>query len=256
MFAYRSILREPPRPAVIRENPRAPWLAVSVVCFGAFMGQLDASIVTITFPVNVPVGIAAVVAGRYLLPRTRQFSPPGRFDGPGTALLVTSTSALLLALSAVSGLSLPAWLAALLAVLAVAAAAAFIRREARTGHPLIPVRLLRSRPLAFGLAGAVCGYLALFGPLVLIPQVLARGPGDAARTGLLLSALPVGFGLAALLGDLLLPKTWNDRRRSLAGALLTCAVMGASVVVPVTRPPSCRSSPWPAWASSCPRTTR
>ena len=369
MFAYRSILREAPRPTVIRENSRAPWLAVSVVCFGAFMGQLDASIVAITFPamqrefgapvaavqwvslsyllgliamlapagrlgdavgrklvytygfvaftvasaacglapslgalvtlrlvqavgaamlqansvalvttsapkarmrfalgvqagaqaaglalgptlgglltatagwravywVNVPVGIAAVVAGRYLLPRTRQFSPPGRFDWLGTALLVTSTSALLLALSAVSGLSLPAWLTVLLAVLALAAAATFIRREARTRHPLIPVRLLRSRPLAFGLAGAACGYLALFGPLVLIPQVLASGPGGAARTGLLLSALPVGFGLAALLGDLLLPKTWNDRRRALAGALLTCAVMGASVVAPVNQ---------------------
>ena len=89
------------------------------------------------------------------------------------------------ALRGVRAESLPAWLAALLAVLAVAAAAAFIRREARTGHPLIPVRLLKSRPLAFGLAGAVCGYLALFGPLVLIPLVLARGPGDAARTGLL-----------------------------------------------------------------------
>src|SRR2546423_15592779 len=127
MFAHRSILREPPRPAVIRENPRAPWLAVGVVCFGAFMGQLDASIVAITFPAvqhefSAPVaavqwvslsyllGIAAVVAGRYLLPRTRQFSPPGRFDWPGTALLVTSTSALLLAPSAGSGLSLPAWL--------------------------------------------------------------------------------------------------------------------------------------------------
>jgi hypothetical protein len=43
MFAYRSILHEPPRPAFIRENLRAPWLAVGVVCFGAFMGQLDAS---------------------------------------------------------------------------------------------------------------------------------------------------------------------------------------------------------------------
>jgi MFS family permease len=88
---------------------------------------------------------------------------------------VTSTSALLLALSAMSGLSLPAGLAALLAVLALAAAAAFIRREARTRHPLIPVRLLRSPALAFGLAGAACGYLALFGPLVLIPQVLGLG---------------------------------------------------------------------------------
>ena len=35
MFAYRSILHEQARPAVIRESRRAPWLAVSVVCFGA-----------------------------------------------------------------------------------------------------------------------------------------------------------------------------------------------------------------------------
>ena len=369
MFGYRSILQEPPRPVVIRESRRAPWLAVGVVCFGAFMSQLDASIVAITFPamehefsapvaavqwvslgyllgliamlapagrlgdaigrklvytygfvfftvasaacglasslgvlvalrlaqaagaamlqansvalvttsapkarmrfalgvqagaqsvglalgptlgglltatagwravywVNVPVGLVAVVAGRYLLPRTRHFSPPGKFDAPGTGLLVIATSALLLALSAVSGLSLPAWLTAFLAVLAVAATAAFIRREARAGHPLIPVRLLRSRPLALGLAGAACGYLALFGPLVLIPQVLAREPGGTARAGLLLSALPLGFGLAALLGDLVLPEAWGDRRRALTGALLTCAVMGASIVVPVTQ---------------------
>jgi DNA-binding MarR family transcriptional regulator len=50
MFDYRSILRERARPAVIRESRRAPWLTVGVVCFGAFMGQLDASIVTVTFP--------------------------------------------------------------------------------------------------------------------------------------------------------------------------------------------------------------
>ena len=367
MFAYRSILHEQARPAVIRESRRAPWLAVSVVCFGAFMGQLDASIVTITFPamerdfsvpvaavqwvsliyllglvamlapagrlgdavgrklvytygfavftvasaacglapslgvlvalrliqaigaamlqansvalvttsapkarmrfalgvqagaqsvglalgptlggllittvgwravywVNVPVGIAAVVAGRYLLPRTRQFSRPEKFDWPGTLLLVAWASALLLVLSAASGLSLPAWLAALFAALALAGAAAFIRRESSTGHPLIPVWLLRSRPLAFALLGAACGYLTLFGPLVLIPQVL--GHTSTARAGLLLSALPLGFGLAALLGDLVLPKAWGDRRRGFAGALLTCTAMCPATVVPVTQ---------------------
>jgi len=367
MFAYRSILHEQARPAAIRESRQAPWLAVSVVCFGAFMGQLDASIVTITFPamerdfsvpiaavqwvsliyllglvallapagrlgdavgrklvytygfavftvasaacglapslgalvalrliqaigaamlqansvalvttsapkarmrfalgvqagaqavglalgptlgglltttvgwravywVNVPVGIAAVVAGRYLLPRTRQFSRPEKFDWPGTLLLVTWTSALLLVLSAASGLSVPAWLAALLAALAIAGAAAFIRREASTRHPLIPVWLLRSRPLALALAGAACGYLTLFGPLVLIPQVLTHG-GSAARTGLLLSALPLGFGLAALFGDLVLPRAWEDRRRGFAGALLACAVMCTAIAAPLT----------------------
>src|SRR5580698_7491433 len=259
MFAYRSILHEQARPAVIRESRQAPWLAVSVVCFGAFMGQLDASIVTITFPamerdfsvpvaavqwvslvyllglvallapagrlgdaagrklvytygfavftlasaacglapslgalvglrliqaagaamlqsnsvalvttsapknrmrfalgvqagaqsvglalgptlgglitstvgwravywVNVPFGIAAIVAGRYLLPRTRQFSRPEKFDWPGTLLLVAWTSGLLLVLSAASGLTMPAWLIIALAVLTAVAMAAF-----------------------------------------------------------------------------------------------------------------------------------
>jgi MFS family permease len=367
MFAYRSILREPRRPAAVRESPRAPWLAVAVVCFGAFMGQLDASIVTITFPalehdfgapvaavqwvslayllglvallapagrlgdavgrklvytygfvvftvaslacglapslgalvllrlvqavgaamlqsnsvalvttsapkdkmrfalgvqagaqsiglalgptlgglltatvgwravywVNVPVGLAAIVAGRYLLPRTREFSRPERFDWPGTLLLVAWTSALLLVLSAASGLDLPVWTSALLAALALAGLAAFIRREVTTRHPLIPVWLLRSAPLARGLAGAACGYLALFGPLVLIPQLLGHDLGEA-RTGLVLSALPLGFGLAALFGDAVLPRAWTDSQRGFAGAALTCVVMCASVFMPVT----------------------
>jgi len=70
---------------------------------------------------------------------------------------------------------------------------------------------------------------------VLIPQVLTHGLGSAARTGLLLSALPLGFGLAALFGDLVLPRAWGDRRRGFAGALLACAVMCAAIVVPVTQ---------------------
>lgn len=368
MFGYRSILREPARPTAVRKSRWAPWLAVGVVCFGAFMGQLDASIVTITFPamehdfgvpvagvqwvslvyllglvallapagrlgdgvgrklvytcgfavftvasaacglapslsalvlfrlaqavgaamlqsnsvalvttsapkdrmrfalgvqagaqaiglalgptlgglltatvgwravywVNVPVGLAAIVAGRYLLPRTRQFGRPERFDWPGTLLLVAWTSAMLLVLSAASGLSLPIWLTVLLAGFGLAGLAAFIRREVTTKHPLIPVWLLRCVPLTRGLAGAACGYLVLFGPLVLIPQLLGRDLGSEARTGLLLSALPLGFGLAALFGDAVLPRGWNDSQRGFAGAMLTCAVMGASVVVPVT----------------------
>jgi MFS family permease len=67
-----------------------------------------------------------------------------------------------------------------------------------------------------------------------LPQVLGLGSGGQARTGLLLSALPLGFGVAALFGDAMLPKRWADGRRGSAGALLTCAVMGASIFVPMT----------------------
>ncbi|MGH3744155.1 MAG: hypothetical protein ACRDTP_04775, partial [Mycobacteriales bacterium] len=48
---YRLLrLLEPARPGRIRDSRRAWLLVVGTVCVGAFMGQLDASIVTLTFP--------------------------------------------------------------------------------------------------------------------------------------------------------------------------------------------------------------
>jgi MFS family permease len=44
------LLREPARPARIRQSPRACAFVVGTVCIGAFMGQLDASIVTLALP--------------------------------------------------------------------------------------------------------------------------------------------------------------------------------------------------------------
>lgn len=88
MFCNRSILNrvlltESPRPEVIRRNRMAPWLAVAVVCFGAFMGQLDASIVTLTFrPMehDFHAALAAVqwVSLGYLLVLVALVTPVGR----------------------------------------------------------------------------------------------------------------------------------------------------------------------------------
>ena len=117
MFAYRSILREPPRPTVIRENPRAPWLAVSVVCFGAFMGQLDASIVAITFPAmqrefSAPVAAVQWVSLSYLLGLIAMLAPAGRLgDAVGRKLVYTYGFVAFTVASAACGLapSLGVW---------------------------------------------------------------------------------------------------------------------------------------------------
>src|ERR1700733_3414405 len=367
MFGYRSILAEAPRPDVIRRYPRAPWLAVGVVCFGAFMGQLDASIVTLTFRpmqhefgaplaavqwvslgyllalvamlapagriadavgrklvygygfiifiagsaacglarslavlvafrlvqaagaamlqansvalvttsvpaprmrfalgvqaaaqaiglglgpilgglltetvgwravywINVPVGCVAVVAGRYLLPRTRRRSRTDSFDWPGAALLAATTSATLLVLSAAGGLALPHGAVAGLAVAAVLAGAGFAVRAARARFPLIPRPLQRSLRLALGLGGALLGYLTLFGPLVLLPQVLA-GTTTELGIGLVLSALPAGFGVAALVGEALLPKSLGNRPRGVTGALICAFALVMLGVMPMS----------------------
>ncbi|MGH7697716.1 MAG: MFS transporter [Candidatus Dormibacteria bacterium] len=47
---WRRLAVEPARPAAIRDSPNAAWLVVGSVCIGAFMGQLDASIVVIALP--------------------------------------------------------------------------------------------------------------------------------------------------------------------------------------------------------------
>jgi EmrB/QacA subfamily drug resistance transporter len=47
---WGRLLVEPARPDAIRGRRGAEWLVVATVCIGAFMGQLDASIVTLTLP--------------------------------------------------------------------------------------------------------------------------------------------------------------------------------------------------------------
>jgi MFS family permease len=183
------------------------------------------------FGVNVPVGVIAVVAGYYLLPRTRQRRSVGSFDAAGLVWLATATTALLLAVSAESGLRLGLPVEIALGVVTVVAAVAFVRREYRAASPLVDLRALRAPVLSYGLIGALFSYLVLFGPLVLVPVVLGGGSGTSA--GLVLTALPAGFALAAVLAERTLPASWSDQRRAVVGAVMCVAATAALSVSPI-----------------------
>jgi MFS family permease len=183
------------------------------------------------FGINVPVGVVAVVAGRYLLPRTRERTPLRELDWPGLALLATAATAGLLAVSAVSGLPLPAWAVLALAVVTLVAAGGFAWRERRAADPLLDPALLGRGTVGVGLLGALGGYLVLFGPLVLVPVVLADLGVAEQRTGLVLTALPAGFALAATAGGRL-RALGDDQRRCRAGALVVVAALALLVVAP------------------------
>ena len=89
----RHLLTEPRRPAWLRESPHAHWFVVATVCIGAFMGQLDASIVTLALPhierdLHSTVGAVEWVALSYLLVLIATVTVVGRMaDAVGRKLL-------------------------------------------------------------------------------------------------------------------------------------------------------------------------
>ncbi|MCC9310997.1 MFS transporter [Kitasatospora sp. RB6PN24] len=184
------------------------------------------------FGVNVPIGILSLVAGHYLLPRTRKGTAGARIDVLDVLLLGCTTTALLLTLSVASGLGLPAWTAVLPALVCAGSGWAFLRRQNRRPDPLIDLALLRSARLGPGLLAGLCGYLVLFGPLVLVPVELTRQGTSALTTGLVLTALPVGFAVAATSAERLLPATWGNARRSQAGAFGCVAALALLAALP------------------------
>ncbi len=91
----QRLLVERARPDRIRQWPRAPWLAVATVCVGAFMGQLDASIVTLAIPslrddLHASLGAVEWVSLSYLLVLVGTVAAFGRLaDVVGRKLLYT-----------------------------------------------------------------------------------------------------------------------------------------------------------------------
>ena len=90
---WRRLLVEPARPEWVRRRAGAHWLVVAAVCVGAFMGQLNATIVTLATPTiqsqfGVTIGAASWVSLSYLLVLVAAVVPIGRLaDVAGRKML-------------------------------------------------------------------------------------------------------------------------------------------------------------------------
>ena len=126
---WQRLLIEPKRPDRIRNRPGAFWLTVAAVCIGAFMGQLDASIVTVALPTlqhTFHAGVDAVtwVGLSYLLVLVATVVAVGRFaDMWGRKLLYVYGFGIFIIGSALCGLA-PGlgWLTGFRALQAIGAA--------------------------------------------------------------------------------------------------------------------------------------
>ncbi|MEV7176119.1 MFS transporter [Kitasatospora sp. NPDC093679] len=208
------------------------------------------------FWVNVPIAVLGLLAGWFLLPRSRREPAPtrpaaparpveaagpgggprreSRFDLLGLVLLAAASSSLLLALSTAAGLPLPGWAVLVLLAAAGAFTVALARQEQRADTPIIAPGLVNTPGVRAGLVVALIGYLLLFCPLVLGPVMLDSAGVSAGAAGLVITALPAAFAIAATAGGALLPRHWSDARRGRAGALVTTAGLLVLAVLPVS----------------------
>jgi EmrB/QacA subfamily drug resistance transporter len=124
------------------------------------------------FYINLPVAVAVLIITARHVPETRDPMASGRVDSAGAALAVVFLASLTYGLieAPTLGWSSPA-VVACLAVAAVTAPA-FVLVEHRRAHPMLPLRLFRSRQFSGANAVTFAVYGALGGALFLLPVEL------------------------------------------------------------------------------------
>lgn len=153
------------------------------------------------FLLNVPIGVALLIAGARLLPHGRG-EPGRRLDPAGVATLTPAVLALVLPLVLGQSDRWPVWVWACLGGSALLFAAfALVQRQvgAAGGSPLIPGRLLRLPGVAAGIA-ALFMVLAVFGGFFFVLALhLQGGLGDSPlRAGLTFAPSGLAFAVVSL----------------------------------------------------------
>ncbi|HET6952892.1 MAG TPA: MFS transporter [Acidimicrobiales bacterium] len=181
-------------PAEERGRAIAVWAAIAAG--GGTVGPIGSGLLLehfwwgSVFLVNVPLVVVALVAGRWLVPTSKD--PGGHpLDIPGA---LASIAAVGLAVYAIIEGPTHGWLSRPTAVAVAAAGVAlglFVARELTARSPMLDLRLFRDRRFGVASGGIALAYFALFGTFFLITQYLQLVLGHTAlEAGVILLPVP------------------------------------------------------------------
>lgn len=180
------------------------------------------------FLVNVPVCLALLAVGPFLLPESRD-PHPGRFDLASAALALATMLPVVYAVKSVAtdGITTTG---AVAAVVGLAAGAAFVHRQRTLPDPLIDLTLFSRRAFSVSVATNTLCVFALVGLLVLVPQYLQLVIGMSPLTAAMW-LLP--GSLAGVAGALVAPRLARRFavRRLVVGGLTVAAVGWSALVL-------------------------
>lgn len=149
----------------------------------------------LVFYINVPIGIAGVIAAVMLLPKFPPH-PTQRFDVWGFVTVATGLVSLLLAFSEGSSWGWTSYRVLILIALGVISLALFVTIELEVDHPLLDLRVFRYRTYTMSLIVMAVMMTGLFATLFYVPLFLQSALGyPALDAGLLIlpQALVMGF---------------------------------------------------------------
>jgi EmrB/QacA subfamily drug resistance transporter len=218
------------------DDPRARATALGVYSFvgasGASIGLVLGGLITAAagwrwaFLINLPIGLATVVAGLRVLDRTAGLGLRAGAD-PRSALLLTG-GAMAAILAIVEDRARPVGIAAVLAL------AAFVRRQAHVERPLLPLAVFRSRVVSGANAAHALFVGAMFGFQFLIALYLQQVLGyTPAQAGLAVVPVAAGIGVMSLLAFPRIVARSGPRRALLPGLLLVAAGLALLTRAPV-----------------------
>jgi EmrB/QacA subfamily drug resistance transporter len=185
------------------------------------------------FYVNLPLGAIALVALRLALPAPDVAAPTARLDIAGAALLAGSTAAVTLA--CVWGGDRFGWSSAtIIGLLAIAGllALALVARERRAADPIVPLAMLKTRPVAVSSAALFLATAALFSVTVFVPLYLQTTTGATpTEAGLLLVPAMLGITVSTNLVGRAISATGRYKRYPLLGlGLMTIALATLALI--------------------------
>ena len=206
---------------------------VVVIGLGSSLGPIVGGLITEhwswrwIFFVNIPVGIIGFVGAQKVLRDTfgkiRQ-----QFDLLGAVLFAAVFAPLTLVLSFASEWGWSSWCSLLSFGVSLAALLVLPAVERRAADPIIHARLLRNSVFASSLITMTLGMLALFAVGFILPFYFEELRGfSAAKSGLLLTAMPLSLGLMAPLSGSLADRFGS---RWLASGGLAVACLGLAAV--------------------------
>lgn len=228
---------------VIPARQRGKYMGFVGVVFGLasvagpLLGGLFTDVLSwrLAFWINVPLGIAAIVAAVVFikLPKIENLVRP-KIDVAGMVTLAIAASGLVLTAS--WGGTEYDWNSPViigLIVVTVIAAVAFVLIERRSAEPVIPMSLFTNRNFTLTTLGGLAIGISMFGALGYMPTFLQIvNSVNATESGFMLLPMLAGLMITGIGGGFLISKTGRYKWMPIAG---TIVVAGALVLFSTMR---------------------